>query len=205
MNTTARHWLTIASCGLLLAVGCGGEDPKNEGGQAENARSETSDAPRIAARGFEASAPRGWVERDDLRSDLELPPNGSHVAIIAPDRPGTVETYIQIYENNEAGGYEAASALFGGSRELRERACRQTGEAIGGSGTETGVLPVSERPDETVIAGCTVRPSTGSLQYRYAVLKDPVVYEVVGESQAADPERVIKPPLDQLIKSVRIP
>jgi hypothetical protein len=205
MKITARQCLIAAACGLLLAVGCGGEDSKTASGDAENARSGASGGERIAARGFEASAPHRWVRRDDLLNELELPPYGSHVAIIAPDGPGTVETYIQIYENNEAGGYEAASALFGGSRGLRERACRQTGEAIGGNGAETSLLPVSRRPDDTVIAGCMVRPNTGSLQYRYTVLKSPVVYDVVGESQATDPERVLKRPLAQLIESIRIP
>jgi hypothetical protein len=203
MNSRARHLLTVASTGFLLAAGCGGDDARNE---AEGARSsETNDTPRIAARGFEASTPRGWVRRDDLLEDLAPPPHGSPIAIIAPDTPGTVETYVQIYENSEAGGYDAASAVFGGSRDVREQACRQTGEAIAGSGAETDVLPVSTRPDDTMIAGCLLRLSTGSLQYRYSVLKNPVVYEVVGESQARDPEGVLKRPLDQLIKSVRIP
>lgn len=200
-----RHWLFVAACGLIFAVGCGGEDSENGGTQAESGGSGTNAAPRIAARGFEASAPRGWVKRDDLLRELQLPADGSPIAIIAPDRPGTVETYIQIYENNEAGGYEAANAVYGGSRGIREKACRRIGQAIGGSGADAGVLPVSKRPDDTLIAGCRLRTSAGSLQYRYTVLKDPVVYEVVGESQAADAERVLKPPLDQVIASVRIP
>jgi hypothetical protein len=205
MRTLGRYWLIVASCGLLLVVGCGDEDATSEGRQAESTPNATSAGPRIVARGFEASAPRGWVRRDDLLNELELPAYGSPIAVIAPDRPGTVETYIQMYENNEAGGYEAASAVIAGSRGIREKACRRIGKAIGGSGAETGVLPISTRPDDTVITGCTLRTDAGSSQYRYTVLKYPVVYEVVGESQADDPELDLKRPLDQLIKSVRIP
>lgn len=197
----------VVACSVLFVAGCGDDDPKNADKPAGPARTEAGggDGVRIAARGFEATGPRGWGKRDDLLKSLQLPESGSPITILAPEGSGTVESYIQVYEDNEAGAYDAAAALFGGERALRERACEQTGQAIGGAGAKTGVLPVDKRPGDTVVAGCTVRTGSGSMQYRYVVLRSPVVYNVVGESQTSDPEGAVKRALDQLIQSVRVP